>query len=186
MKVILEPLAIANNVTQSTSTHINHVALTLGNLYQIYNNADLEGPLCDWVLWSLSKRWKAADQDVFILSVVLHPWIRGCCLLKGISVQYGQLCLHKAVWTWAWFQFPEWAYGFLWWTGEVFWWEHGSCNVESQIWRPGVYWQVWVTWSLLICILHLCRAMLLILLQSGSSWMTKPKALQSSPSISTQ
>jgi hypothetical protein len=85
MKVILEPLAIANNVTQATNTRIDHVALTLGNLYRIYDNADLEGPLCDRVLWSLSKRWKAADQDVFILSVVLHPWIRGRCLSKGIS-----------------------------------------------------------------------------------------------------
>jgi hypothetical protein len=85
MKAILEPLAIANNVTQATNTRIDHVALTLGNLYRIYDNADLEGPLRDRVLWSLSKRWKAADQDVFILSVVLHPWIRGRCLLKGIS-----------------------------------------------------------------------------------------------------
>ena len=75
MKVILEPLAIANNVTQATNTHIDHVVLTLGNLYWIYNNANLEGPLRNRVLWSLSKRWKAADQDVFILSVMLHPWI---------------------------------------------------------------------------------------------------------------
>ena len=85
MKVILEPLAIANNVTQATNTHIKHVALTFGNLYWIYDNADLEGPLHDQVLRSLSKRWKATDQDVFILSVVLHPWIRGRCLSKGIS-----------------------------------------------------------------------------------------------------
>ena len=85
MKAILEPLAIANNVTQATNTRIDHVVLTLGNLYRIYDNADLEGPLRDRVLWSLLKRWKAADQDVFILSVVLHPWIRGHCLSKGIS-----------------------------------------------------------------------------------------------------
>jgi hypothetical protein len=85
MKAILEPLAIANNVTQATNTCIDHVALTLGNLYRIYNNADLDEPLRDRILWSLSKRWKAADQDVFILSMLLHPYIRGRCLSKSIS-----------------------------------------------------------------------------------------------------
>ena len=84
MKAILEPLAIANNITQATNTHIDHVALTLGNLYQIYNNTDLDEPLRNQILWSLSKRWRAADQDIFILSMLLHPYIRGSCLSKSI------------------------------------------------------------------------------------------------------
>jgi hypothetical protein len=50
MQTILEPLAIANNVTQATNTRIDHVAITLGNLYRIYNNANLEEPLRDRIL----------------------------------------------------------------------------------------------------------------------------------------
>ena len=85
MKAILEPLAIANNVTQAAHTRIDHVALTLGNLYRIYNNTDLDEPVRGRILWSLSKRWRAADQDIFILSMLLHPYIRGSCLSKSIS-----------------------------------------------------------------------------------------------------
>jgi hypothetical protein len=85
MQAILEPLAIANNVTQATNTRIDHVAITLGNLYRIYNNANLEEPLHDQILWSLSKRWRVADQDIFILSMLLHPWIQGRCLSRRIS-----------------------------------------------------------------------------------------------------
>jgi hypothetical protein len=72
MKAILKPLAIANNVTQATNTCIDHITLTLGNLYQIYNNADLDEPLHDWILWSLSKRWRAANKD-FHLEYVAAP-----------------------------------------------------------------------------------------------------------------
>jgi len=37
------------------------------------------------VLGSLEKRWWAADQDVFILAMHLHPWIRGRCFAKSLS-----------------------------------------------------------------------------------------------------
>jgi len=76
MKAILKPFAIANNVTQATNTCIDHITLTLGNLYRIYNNPDLDEPLRNRILWSLSKRWRAADQDIFILSMLLHPYIQ--------------------------------------------------------------------------------------------------------------
>jgi hypothetical protein len=75
---ILEPLAIANNVTQATHTRIDHVTITLGNLYKTYNKPQLEEPIRMKILGSLEKRWAAADQDVFILSVVFNPWIRTC------------------------------------------------------------------------------------------------------------
>jgi hypothetical protein len=55
MKEILEPLAIANNVTQAHYTHLDHVGLTLGNLYRIYSTASIEAPICDRVLSSLEK-----------------------------------------------------------------------------------------------------------------------------------
>jgi hypothetical protein len=53
MKEILEPLAIANNVTQACYTHIDHIGLTLGNLYWIYSNSSIEAPICNCTLGSL-------------------------------------------------------------------------------------------------------------------------------------
>ena len=47
MKDILEPFAIANNVAQAGYTHLDHVGLTLGNLYHIHNNPSLEAPIHD-------------------------------------------------------------------------------------------------------------------------------------------
>jgi hypothetical protein len=47
MKEILEPLAIANNVAQACYTRLDHVGLTLGNLYHIYNTPSLEAPIRD-------------------------------------------------------------------------------------------------------------------------------------------
>src|ERR1700676_4746950 len=82
MKEIVKPLAIANNVAQARYTHLDHISLTLGNLYHIYS---LEAPICDQVLSSLKKQWCAANQDVFILAMHLHPWIQGCCFVKTLS-----------------------------------------------------------------------------------------------------
>jgi len=39
----------------------------------------IEQPIRDEVIDSLEKWWAAANQDVFVLSLVLHPWIRGRC-----------------------------------------------------------------------------------------------------------
>jgi hypothetical protein len=75
MKELLEPLAIANNVVQAHYTCLDHVGLMLANLYWIYNSLAIEAPICDRVLGSLEKRWRAADQNVFILAIHLHPWI---------------------------------------------------------------------------------------------------------------
>ena len=84
MKEILEPLAIANNVAQARYTRLDHIGLTLGNLYRIYNTHSLEAPIHNQVLSSLKKRWRAANQDVFILAMHLHPWIRGHCFAKTL------------------------------------------------------------------------------------------------------
>jgi hypothetical protein len=99
MKEILEPLAIANNVTQACYTCLDHIGLTLGNLYQIYSNSSIEAPICDHVLGSLEKRSQAADQDVFILAMHLHPWVRGRCFMKTLS--RSALCnMVEKVYTW--------------------------------------------------------------------------------------
>lgn len=79
IKEILEPLAIANNVTQATHTRLDHVGLTLGNLYRIYSDNNLDVTIRDKILGSLEKRWAAADQDIFILAIFLNPYIRRCC-----------------------------------------------------------------------------------------------------------
>lgn len=51
--------------------------ITLGNLYRIYDNPTLDQPIRDKVIGSLEKRWAAADQDPFILSILLNPYLRG-------------------------------------------------------------------------------------------------------------
>lgn len=76
---ILEPLAIAANITQATHTRLDHVLLTLGNLYQIYSHPDLDPAVADKITGSLQKRWAKADQDIFILAVFFNPYIRHNC-----------------------------------------------------------------------------------------------------------
>jgi hypothetical protein len=79
IKIILEPLAIAANITQAPHTHLDHVLLTLGNLYRIYSNLEFDVEVRTAILASLEKRWAKADQEVFILAVFLNPYIRHCC-----------------------------------------------------------------------------------------------------------
>jgi len=73
----LEPLAIASNLTQAESTRLDHVLLTLGNLFRIYNNMeDHDSDVKEGIQASLEKRWAKADQDAFILGVFFNPYIR--------------------------------------------------------------------------------------------------------------
>ena len=77
MKEILKPLAIANNnITQAANTRVDHVLLTLGNLYRIYNMGLIEPEIRVSVLSSLEKRWDAADQELFIVTLCLNPYIQ--------------------------------------------------------------------------------------------------------------
>ena len=55
MKELLEPLAIANNVVQARYTRLDHVGLTLANLYLIYNSSAIEAPIRNRVPGSLEK-----------------------------------------------------------------------------------------------------------------------------------
>jgi hypothetical protein len=83
VKTILEPLAIAANITQAPHTRLDHVLLTLGNLFRIYSNPELDNTIRNAILASLEKRWKAADQDVFIVAIFLNPYIRGRCFNRA-------------------------------------------------------------------------------------------------------
>ncbi|KAI0308738.1 hypothetical protein OF83DRAFT_1073074, partial [Amylostereum chailletii] len=78
---ILELLAIASCIIQASYTRIDHVLLTIGNLFHIYEfttEPELDSMLQHAVTESLKKRWRNCkeNQDVFILTTVLNPWIR--------------------------------------------------------------------------------------------------------------
>lgn len=83
MKTYLEPLAVAANVTQAAHTRPDHVLLTLANLFRIYTAPHLERVIRSRVTESLERRWRAADQDVFILTVFFNPYIRGRCFNRA-------------------------------------------------------------------------------------------------------
>jgi hypothetical protein len=73
LQVVLEPLAIAANITQAAHTWLDHVLLTLGNLLHIYSNPMLDSQIHGAILGSLKKHWAKANQDMFILAVFLNP-----------------------------------------------------------------------------------------------------------------
>lgn len=71
----LEPLAVAVNITQAAHCRLDTVLLTFGFLVVQYRamvrTEDLIG--CAAILKSLEKRWLAADQDVFVATVIVNP-----------------------------------------------------------------------------------------------------------------
>jgi hypothetical protein len=52
--------------------------LTLANLYRVFSNEtfQIEDELRTAIINSLEKRWKKADHDVFLLAVILNPYLR--------------------------------------------------------------------------------------------------------------
>jgi hypothetical protein len=71
----LEPLAIAANITQAAHCRLDTVLLTFGSLVARYRA--MTGPedatAHTAILNSLEKRWLAADQEVFIATVIVNP-----------------------------------------------------------------------------------------------------------------
>lgn len=85
VQAILEPLAIAANVTQASHTRLDHVLITLGNLFRIYTNEiTFDEASRNKILSSLETRWAAADQDIFIAGVFLNPYIRGRIFKRAV------------------------------------------------------------------------------------------------------
>ncbi|EPQ58521.1 hypothetical protein GLOTRDRAFT_37090 [Gloeophyllum trabeum ATCC 11539] len=77
VKFHLQPLAIAANVTQSVHCRLDEVLLTFAFLVKQY----LEQPVEDEavkhvVINSLKTRWGKTDQDVFIATVILNPFVK--------------------------------------------------------------------------------------------------------------
>ena len=88
VKLHLEPLAIAVNVTQRANTRCDHVLVLLGQLRRIYidirckdrttpdaADEDEDHPVTT-IINSIEKRWTKADQDLFIACVFLNPFIK--------------------------------------------------------------------------------------------------------------
>ncbi|KAJ2984582.1 hypothetical protein NUW54_g10457 [Trametes sanguinea] len=78
----LRPLAIATNILQAANTRLDHVLLTLANLFRMYDSDDVEADVRERMLARIELRWRKGagkDQDLFILAVFLNPYIRGYC-----------------------------------------------------------------------------------------------------------
>lgn len=73
---VLRPFAIASNVTQGDNARLDTVLCTLAHLYHIFSKPSFPECVRRAVLPSLEKRWANADQPIFILAVVLNPYIR--------------------------------------------------------------------------------------------------------------
>ena len=78
MKLHLEPLAIAANVTQTASCRLDTVLLTFGFLVMQYQKlTDIDDLTASTsIISSLEKRWMAADQDIFIATVIVNSFYR--------------------------------------------------------------------------------------------------------------
>ncbi|KAH9068192.1 hypothetical protein EDB83DRAFT_2222872, partial [Lactarius deliciosus] len=80
LKTHLEPLARAANVAQAAFCRLDQILLTFGSLSIYYEDNRARDPAnvpgCTAILDSIEKRWAKADQDVFIATVLLNPFIK--------------------------------------------------------------------------------------------------------------
>ena len=87
IKTHLGPLALAANILQSSSTHLEHIPLVFAMLYHHFHTLltaeradEDEKNASTTVISSAEKRWKAADQDIFLAAIILHPGLKLCPL----------------------------------------------------------------------------------------------------------
>ncbi|KAG9080203.1 hypothetical protein FRC06_006949 [Ceratobasidium sp. 370] len=74
MKVILQPLAIAANVTQAADTRLDHVLISFANLYHVFSHADIPEKACSAILNSLETCWFKSGQAPFIAAVYTNQF----------------------------------------------------------------------------------------------------------------
>ena len=80
----LRPFAIAANILQASSTRIDQVFLTVGNLFRLFSDPKIDPVVQKGVQSALETRWaKNVEKDIFILAVVFNPYIRGRAFRKG-------------------------------------------------------------------------------------------------------
>lgn len=59
---------------------MDHVLFALANLFRIYKYGGIEDDVSDHMVRHIELRWaKGADQELFILAVLLNPYVRGSC-----------------------------------------------------------------------------------------------------------
>ena len=85
MQIHLEPLAWAQNVTEDVNVKLYHVLVTFGQLYFDYGHPDIEPAVWEQVRKSLDMRWQKSDQDVFIMAIVLNPYLRDRCFNRQVT-----------------------------------------------------------------------------------------------------
>ena len=103
----LEPLAIAANVAQGANVRCDQVLLLLGKLYHTFT-IDQEyfddtgeavdvGPVPS-ITNSINKHWAKADQDLFIATFYLNPYLNkdllNPSLLSAVSIMGILCCLY--------------------------------------------------------------------------------------------
>jgi hypothetical protein len=71
-------------MTQGSRGALYSVVLTLANLHRIYkSDRSLDANVKKCLLESIEKRWAKTDQDSFLASVILNPYIRQRLFKKG-------------------------------------------------------------------------------------------------------
>ena len=70
--------------------------VTLVVLYHKFSDPTLDPGICEAAHKSLEKHWKKADQDVFLLVVILNPYLWVSCFLERSPYQNFSNVLHLA------------------------------------------------------------------------------------------
>ncbi|KAK0183910.1 hypothetical protein F5146DRAFT_939166 [Armillaria mellea] len=95
IKIYLEPLAIATNIAQGPSTHLDHVLIMLATLHETYGSKSaFDDPMANAaILLSLEKRWDALkqDQDCYIVAIFLNPYI--CAYFFNDETTHSLTCI---------------------------------------------------------------------------------------------
>ncbi|EJD34363.1 hypothetical protein AURDEDRAFT_76251 [Auricularia subglabra TFB-10046 SS5] len=97
LKLHLEPLAIAANATQSDCARLDVVGVMAANLrYYFATTLGLDRRAADAAIESLERRWAKVDQDIFILAIILNPFIRTSCFADGSPFRVPMLVVQLA------------------------------------------------------------------------------------------
>ncbi|KZV65826.1 hypothetical protein PENSPDRAFT_756143 [Peniophora sp. CONT] len=72
----LHPLTIAAHVMQANDATISVLLLTILNLYRVYRDTRFDAELRNAVHASLELRWKKQRRGLFVLALILDPFIR--------------------------------------------------------------------------------------------------------------
>ena len=77
MKLHLEPLVITANIMQAAFCCLDTVLLTFGFLVMQYQQmtGEADHAASKSIISSLETCWMAADQDIFVATVIVNPFV---------------------------------------------------------------------------------------------------------------